>query len=267
LCISKACTQKIVVSKISDYRTMKNQTFFKPLILALAWGAWALFLAACSREEIQPASNDALVPVIDFSQDMSEADYLIALDALQNPVKGPATQGPHLQGAMMDRVFSLNYANHSLINIAGVAYDRPNDEWLAGANAGTVAISPALFAQLNAAATRSIRVIIGDNPYPWWAGFDLRNIRIVMLDQGNFVIDGLYQVSTGQYLFLGAGNPVGGQVGNTSCGAISLGRLYGGFNPALTTVTGTIDNAFIAGCSPVLIAASISFFFNGAMVP
>jgi hypothetical protein len=243
---------------------MKSHKFTTPFILALALG---LFLAACSREEIQPTASEAVIPVIDFSQDMSETDYLIAMDALQHPIKGPATQGPHLQGALIDRVFSLNYANHSLINIAGAAYDRPNDEWLAGANAGTVAISPALFAQLNAAATRSIRVRIDDNPFPLFTGFDLRNIHITMLDKGNQVIDGLFQVSTRQYLFLGAGNAVGGQVGSTACGAVSLGRLYGGFNPAYTSVTGTIDNAFIAGCSPILIAASISFFFTGTLVP
>jgi hypothetical protein len=230
-----------------------------------------LLLWSCTREVDPRADIEEQVSALRFDSTMDVEEYTATSALLQHPLPAPADDAPvqpRLQGATSNRVYTLTYQNYATVAIGGVAYNHTIGEWLAGASAGNVAISPSAFAQLNAALSHQVRIVIGDNPYPWWYGFDLRTITFTELDKGNLVLDGgIYAMSTQNYLYLGGANGVGGQIGTTSCGAIGFGALHGVMGPNYATTNGYVSYNFIAGCSPIIVTASVQFFFTGVANP
>jgi hypothetical protein len=228
-----------------------------------------LSLWSCKRDSDPREEAQKQVEALRIDAQMTDAEFRTTLDMVQHPSQSPDGDAqPRLQGALANKVFTLAYQNHATITIGGAAYDRPISQWLSGASAGNVAISPTTFAQLNAALSHSVRVVIGDNPYPWFTGFALRSISFTLLDKGNQLFEGLYDVNTREYLFLGSGGSVGGPIGTTTCGAISLGRIHGYMNPGINLTNGVITNGFIAACDlPILLTAGIDFYFDGTANP
>ncbi|MFN8395532.1 MAG: hypothetical protein U0176_12895 [Bacteroidia bacterium] len=223
-------------------------------------------LSACTQEadprkEIEDAYRELRV-----DSAMGAAEYQHTSELLHHPPmlpEGASTQ-PTLQAATSNRVYNLTYANYATVTIGGVAYNNSISNWMAGASAGNVPIDPVAFSQLNAALSHQVRMLIGDNPIPWWPSYALRPITFTLLDKGNYVLSGgLYTMSTNNYLYMGDANGGGGQVGSTSCGAITYSALHGYMNPGYGGTNGYFSYNIIAGCSPVVVTATVQFFFTG----
>lgn len=247
---------------------MSLKTVFKKSFLFLGIAA-VVTLGGCEREA-NPAdeSREELEARINFSKEMTPAEFATALDLLQHPQGAPERVEPQLQGLTSNKTYTVTTQNHARITIAGAAYDRPIDQWLAGASAGNVPISGEAFAALNDEVPHLIRVQIGDNPYWWWPEFALRTITLTMLDKGNYVIQGIYNNATNEYLFLTTGPSGSGMVGNTSCGAITFGNLFGHvYRPTYNVLDAELSYGFIAGCAPVVVGASVMFFLDGTANP
>lgn len=235
------------------------------------WGACILlsflFLFGCQKEVLleDQMTQSEVEAQINLTPDMTEAAFQQAQSMLELPLE-PSSPVPTLQGWEQDRTYALTYQPYATITIGGVAYNNSNEQWLAGQTVGGVYISPSDFQAMLENATQLVRMQIGNNPYPWWPGFLWRSIRMTQLDQGNYVAEGLFTYENKYYQFVGSGGAAGGNIGNTGCGAISLGAAWGNFSSNFQSLTGYLENGFIAGCWPVAISASVRFYYSGTQI-
>lgn len=244
---------------------MKTQTLSKWLLASCLM--LLVFFQSCKKEVlIEEPTQQEIENQIQLSPDMSQAEFDHVL-ALLHPDPGThSSEYPTIQAAWIDRQYTVAYQNYAVITIGGVAYNRSIDEWLAGSTAGTVYISPEDFAQLLAGATQHVRMEIGNNPYPWWPTFPLRTLRMTMLDKGNFVMNGTYDTNWNYLQFIGVGPYGSGNLGGTECGAFTSGSITGNFSSNHSSFTGTTAYGFVAGCFPVIISASVNFYFTGTQI-
>lgn len=242
----------------------------KKIRIAFAFMAVGIVgLTSCTRDVNPREAIEDSYRELRVDSAMTAEQYQHTSELIHNPPAVPAdvTVPPTPQAVTSNRVYNLTYANYATVTIGGVAYNNTIANWLAGASAGNVPINPSDFATMNAALTHQLRIVIGDNPIPWWYEYTIRPITFTMLDKGNYVLSGgLYTTDTRNYLYLGNANGAGGQVGTTSCGAMTFGALHGWMAPGYTSTTGNFSYNFIAGCWPVAISASVTFYFTGVAV-
>lgn len=228
-------------------------------------------LTACQRDADLPSDTEAQYAALRFDSTMSAEEYQHTSELLLHPAVAPAgtTTPPRIQASTSNRVYGLTYANYATVTIGGAVYNHTISEWLGGALAGNQSLADdGVFANAYAALSREVRIDIGDNPIPWWPDFPLRSITFTQIDRGNYVLSGgIYTTGTNNYLYLGGGTGVGGQVGSTSCGAITYGALHGYIAPGYGSTTGYVSYNIIAGCSPFVVAATLQFFFTGVARP
>lgn len=219
-----------------------------------------LFLStACEMQENPVEESPAAINPADvrLSADMDVAEYESLYQKACEAAANSAGKTETISGK-----FGLDYSNLVTLNVGGAAYIRERSEWLSGASAGSTYIDGATFAALDASASHLVQLRVSDS----W--FFLRPVQITLLDKGGATANGLFNISTGEFLFLASGASGGSTVGNTSCGFITLGSLYGVVSPDWSRLgSGQYSIGFVAGCTPVLIGASASFYFTGNRVP
>lgn len=230
----------------------------KTTVLGLFAMALMFTFSSCQKDPVVPEPPTTDLRNIDLTQDVSEEQYaeLEAQMLAQEEMDAQSLAAYY----SFTGDFELSYDDVVRIAVGGAIYNSTRDEWLSGGSAGSGQIPPALFAQLDSLAPHQIRMQVRNHWFP------LRQIRMTLLDQGNKVLYGLYNNNNGTYLFLGA-NAGGGTIGNTPCGAIGLAATSGRIAAdQLAIVNGDLSYGFIAGCSPILVAASISFKYDGVRV-
>ena len=236
---------------------MKNKKF--SFFLGVSLMAM-LFVTGCTKEVIRPnpVPADFKIDEVDLSNPtMTETEFESLSSLAKEMAASPAPDGePELQAYYISRRYQINYSPQVTIGIGGAYYDRTSAEWAAGANAGSTPISPELFAQLSGNVPQNIRLNLT------WSWFPIWNINMVLEDQGNQVIHGLYDIRSHEYLFLGVAG-----TSNTDCGAVGAGRIFGKLPGQMTSITnGEHGYSFIAGCSPLVIGASINFYYTGTLI-
>lgn len=232
---------------------LKNKLPLLAFLMAVA--AFTILLTGCQPNHVTPETP---MEELDLSVDMDEVEYGEAMQLAMDKQAEQYGANPLAPGYWaFDKTYDLTYDDIVRIAVGGAVYDQTRNEWLGGGSAGNVQIPPDVFAAIDAASPHKIRVQVRNS----W--FFLRSIRVTYLDQGNQVINGLYNANTREFLFLG-GNGGGGQVGNTACGAITIGAVAGNFSGDLSRIeNGKYSVGFIAGCVPIFISASAEFTFDG----
>lgn len=218
-----------------------------------------LIVSGCAKEAIHPnpVPADFKIEEVDLSNPtMTDADFASLSSLAKEMASTPAPDGtPSPQAYYISRRYLINYSPQVTIGVGGAVYNRSSEEWAGGANAGSTPIDPQLFAQLSGNIPQTVRLNLT------WSWFYLWNINIVLEDQGGQTISGLYNTYSREFLFLGFAG-----TSNTSCGAVGAGRIYGQLPGQMNTITnGEHGYGFIAGCSPLVIAASINFYYTGTL--
>jgi hypothetical protein len=245
----------------------KHINYFRFPLILIALGI--IGLTSCSREADPRSDIEARYAALRFDSTMSAEEYQYTSDLVHHPVAAPegTTAAPRIQGATSNRVYNLTYSPYVTVTVGGATYNHTIAEWQGGVLAGNVSYAPVIDSLLKNL-SKKVRINIGDNPIPWWYEFPLRPITFTQIDRGNYVLSGgIYTTATNNYLYLGGGNGVGGQVGTTSCGAITYGNLNGYIAPGYGSTSGFLSYNVIAACLPVVVAASIQFSFTGVAQP
>lgn len=250
---------------------MKNKIFrISPALLFLS--LLLIGLASCQKESVAPENtSDARLEELaaKFDKDMPDAEFAELYQLVDEKMREQTSASPTPQASYLsDREYEITYTNQVRIELGGAVYYEDRDVVEGGTTVGGIYLPPSVFEQLDGSAPHHIRLRIRSNPLDWVQGlFGLRQVIMTVVDQGNAVYYGLYNLSSREYLFLNVAGD-GGNVGNTACGAIGLGRVYGkAYAPYSALTQGEVGYGIIAGCSPVLIGASIAFIYSGAELP
>lgn len=236
------------------------QHFSKPSLL-IGFVAALLIAFGCEREPVKPTVPDLSGLKTDLSDPTMTADEFMALynrvgEIAQNP---PADQPTVNAWAWaINRRFNITWGTNIAVGVGGAVYNRPTSEWLAGASAGSVPVSPTDIQQLINGLPHRVRLIEEQNWFP------IHQLRIVFEDQGNYTIYGLIDSNSGNYTFLGAA-----AAGNNSCGAIVIGRVYGVVDiyNQLSIAAGEYGYGLALACSPAAVGGTISMNYTGVAIP
>lgn len=230
--------------------------YLTKIIFALALVFSVSFLSSCEKEVIEPVAEVA--EDIELDDKVSDERFLELLDVAEEKAM---EKGDRQMQWAFDGEFELTYNDTVTIGVGGAIYNHTTDEWLSGGAAGNAQIPPAVFEALENSLPGHVRVQVQQS----W--FFLRQITITFLDQGNEVINGLYNANNGDYLFLGL-NGANGTIGNTACGLITMGAITGRLSAdQLALNNGNFGMGFIAGCGPILLGANAGFTYEGVRIP
>lgn len=228
-------------------------------------------LNACSKDTPEPEStfDEARLEELagKFNQNMAEEDFNELYELVREKTDEAYGNLPQVQADVSNREYLLTYSDQVRLEVGGAVYFEDRGEVAGGTTVNGVVLPPELFEQLDASAAHQIRLQIR-NPFDWTHYvFGLRQVVMTVTDQGNQVYYGLYNVNSKEYLFLGIAG-ASGNIGSLACGAIGLGRVYGKLaNPYATLTNGEVSNGIIAGCFPVLVGGSVTFYYTGTELP
>lgn len=230
--------------------------YFSKIIFAVALVFTVSLLSSCEKEIIEPVAE--VSEDIELTKEITDDRFI----ELQEIAEQKAMEhGERQMQWAFDGEFELTYKDSVTIAVGGAVYNQTTDEWLSGGSAGNAQIPPAVFADLQESLPGHVRLQVQQS----W--FFLRQIKITYLDQGNQVINGLYNANNGDYLFLGL-NGASGSIGNTACGIITMGAVTGRLSAdQLAINNGRFGMGFIAGCGPIFVGANATFYYEGVRIP
>jgi hypothetical protein len=238
-------------------KSFQKPSLFIVLIAALLLGF------GCERETVQPAAPDFSGMKTDLGDTtMTEAEFKALYDRVGEVRMTHAADPSQPQAVWFyqNQRYQLTYSPVVTVGVAGAHYTASTNTLAAGATVGGFYVDPAVFNQVFSGLSQRIRLII----QPSW--LDLTQVTIVLEDQGNATYNGLFNFASREYLFLGVG-----AAGNSSCGAIALGRVYGKVANLNTTFqnifAGQVGYALVLACHQGALAGSLGFSYTGVAIP
>ncbi|MFI5205158.1 MAG: hypothetical protein ACHQF2_11735 [Flavobacteriales bacterium] len=149
--------------------------------------------------------------------------------------------------------FTFTYADKVKIKAGGVVTNKTRKELQTGTKVGDVAIDPAVYKKMESEAGTQFRIEIKK-----YGKGNFREITLTNL-QKKQSIKGLYDITTREMLFATAK----GKKSSNDCGSIGMGVVKGRLSADMKKIDGgEFAIGFIAGCNPVIVGASVTFYYN-----
>lgn len=178
--------------------------------------------------------------------------YIASLFLLFSPAFSYAQE----KDLMFTGDFTFAYSDQVKIKAGGAVANKNRKEMQSGTRVGDVSIDPVVYKKMESEAGTRFRIEIKKS-----GSGNYREVTLINL-QKKQSIKGLYDITTREMLFATAK----GKKSGNECGSIGMGVVKGRLSSDMKKIeSGEFAIGFIAGCNPVLVGASVTFYYKGTL--
>lgn len=155
---------------------------------------------------------------------------------------------------LLNADFEITYKETVKVKVGAAVADKKKQELHSGTEVGNVKIDPKVYAQMEEQTGTSFHIEIKKYGLGNWKEITLRN------NKNNQIVKGLFDAGTRKFIFATAK----GKKQNEKCGSLAMGAITGTLSVDMKKIeNGEFGVGFLAGCNPILINASITFYYTG----